>query len=71
MTYIIYVLTFQFGLGDAIIKGEKDTLTREIRVYIRRLAECVLYHMEEGVSSCMIRWWEDRGWTYPWVYPVC
>ena len=22
-------------------------------------------------SDCMIRWWVDRGWVYPWSYPTC
>jgi hypothetical protein len=61
----------KFGLGDLILKGEKETITKEIKLYIRRLTECLLHNMAEGIDACMIRWWENRGWSYPWTYPVC
>jgi len=62
----------QFGLGNFILKKKKGTITREIKLYIRRLSECLLHHAaSEGIDKCMIRWWETRGWTYPWTYPVC
>ena len=22
-------------------------------------------------SNCMIQYWIDRGWEYPWTYPDC
>ena len=63
---------FQFGLGDFILKKQKGTITKEIKLYIRRLTECLLHSLAtEGIDKCMIRWWENRGWTYPWTYPVC
>jgi len=61
----------QFGLGDFILKNKKGTITTEIKMYIRRLADCLLHHIADGIDQCMIKWWENRGWTYPWTYPVC
>lgn len=50
---------------------EKEKIRAEIEDYARGVFSCAMRHPATGIQLCMRRYWEARGWTWPWRYPPC
>ena len=51
----------QLGVGQKILEGEKRWIINEIKIYLKGLAECILWSPSIDIDKCMGLYWTKLG----------
>jgi len=51
----------QLGVGQKILEGEKRWIINEIKIYLKGLAECILWSPSIDIDKCMGLYWTGLG----------
>ncbi len=65
------LMSLQLGLGQKIIKAQKERMLTALHPYTEALLNCLVRNPVRGPELCMREWWATQGWQWPWEYPMC